>query len=96
MPTRHGDSGRASSEKISFLREIGWLDLWWPVAILLIWLFATGFSNAVNITDGLDGLAAGSFIVHIDGRAYTHPDDIAVCSGTATLRFFARRALHAA
>lgn len=44
----------------------------------------------------LDGLAAGTFVVHIDGRAYTHPDDVAVCSGTATLRFFARRALHAA
>jgi len=44
----------------------------------------------------LDGLCAGSFVVEIDGREYTDPDDVAVCSGTATLRFFAGRALHAA
>jgi len=43
----------------------------------------------------IDGLASRSFVVEIDGRAYTDPDDVAVCSGTVTLRFFARRALAA-
>ncbi len=63
-PWLEDENGRSpASEKISFLREIDWLDLWWPLAILLIWLFATGFSNAVNITDGLDGLAAGASVM---------------------------------
>ena len=30
------------------------------VAILLIWVMITGTSNAVNLTDGLDGLATGA------------------------------------
>jgi phospho-N-acetylmuramoyl-pentapeptide-transferase len=31
--------------------------LWWPVYALFIWLVLIGSSNAVNLTDGLDGLA---------------------------------------
>ena len=30
---------------------------------MLIWLLVTGFSNAVNLTDGLDGLAAGASVM---------------------------------
>lgn len=41
------------------------------------------------------GMRAGTFVVEIDGRDYSDPDDVAVCSGTATLRFFSR-ALRAA
>jgi hypothetical protein len=44
----------------------------------------------------LAGLRAGSYVVEIDGRHYTDPDDVAVCSGIVSLRFFARRAIHAA
>ena len=44
----------------------------------------------------LAGLRSGSYVVEIDGRLYTDPDDVAVCSGTVALRFFARRAIHAA
>ena len=44
----------------------------------------------------LAGLRDGSFIVEIDGKRYADPDEIVVCSGTATLRFFLRRALRAA
>jgi len=63
-PWLEDENGRTpASEKVSFLREIEWLDLWWPLAILLIWLFVTGFSNAVNLTDGLDGLAAGASVM---------------------------------
>jgi phospho-N-acetylmuramoyl-pentapeptide-transferase len=36
------------------------VDFWhWPVYILFVTLVITGSSNAVNLTDGLDGLAAG-------------------------------------
>jgi hypothetical protein len=48
------------------------------------------------VRSSLAGLRDGSFVVEIDGRVYTDPDDVAVCSGTATLRFFLRRALRAA
>lgn len=44
----------------------------------------------------LDGLLAGTYVVEVDGRIYTDPDDVVVCAGTATLRFFVRRALRAA
>ena len=43
----------------------------------------------------LEGLLSGTYAVEIDGRLYTDPNDVAVCSGTATLRFFLR-ALRAA
>ena len=48
------------------------------------------------IRSTLAGLSEGTYVVEVDGRVYTDPDDVAVCSGTATLRFFLRRALHAA
>jgi O-acetyl-ADP-ribose deacetylase (regulator of RNase III) len=44
----------------------------------------------------LAGLLSGTYVVEVDGRIYTDPDDVAVCSGTATLRFFLRRALRVA
>jgi hypothetical protein len=47
------------------------------------------------IRSTLAGLRAGTYLVEIDGRTYTDPDDVAVCAGTATLRFFLRRALAA-
>ncbi|HWJ10276.1 MAG TPA: phospho-N-acetylmuramoyl-pentapeptide-transferase, partial [Nocardioides sp.] len=58
------ESGRTpASEKVSFLRELDWFVLPTILAILLIWLFVAGFSNAVNLTDGLDGLAAGASVM---------------------------------
>lgn len=48
-----------ASNHVSFLRDIPWLALPTILAILLIWLIITGTSNAVNLTDGLDGLATG-------------------------------------
>ncbi|MEO7038935.1 MAG: hypothetical protein ABI186_02770 [Candidatus Elarobacter sp.] len=44
----------------------------------------------------LAGLASGTYVVEIDGRLYADPDDVVVCSGTVTVRFFLRRALRAA
>ena len=48
-----------ASHHISFLKDIGW-ELPTIVVLALIWLMVAGFSNAVNLTDGLDGLAAGA------------------------------------
>jgi phospho-N-acetylmuramoyl-pentapeptide-transferase len=63
-PWLEDENGRApASEKVSFLREIEWLALPMVLALVLIWLLVTGFSNAVNLTDGLDGLAAGASVM---------------------------------
>lgn len=58
-----------ASGSISFIRDIPWLDLfaWGPIVgliLFVIWvnLITVSTSNAVNVTDGLDGLAAGAAI----------------------------------
>jgi phospho-N-acetylmuramoyl-pentapeptide-transferase len=54
---------RPASDHISFIRDYEGFALPTVLAMLLVWFFVTGFSNAVNLTDGLDGLAAGSSIL---------------------------------
>jgi phospho-N-acetylmuramoyl-pentapeptide-transferase len=53
---------RPASHQLSFLKDFGW-ELPTILVILLIWLLVAGFSNAVNLTDGLDGLATGASIL---------------------------------
>ena len=63
-PWLEDDRGRSpASAKVSFLREIEWLGLPMVLAILLILLIVTGTSNAVNLADGLDGLATGACVM---------------------------------
>ncbi|HET9421364.1 MAG TPA: phospho-N-acetylmuramoyl-pentapeptide-transferase, partial [Nocardioides sp.] len=63
-PWLEDENGRSpGSEKISFLRDIEWLALPMVLALVLVWLLVTGFSNAVNLADGLDGLAAGASVM---------------------------------
>lgn len=49
-----------ASPAISFLRDVGWLALPPFIAVLVMIFLVAAWSNAVNLTDGLDGLAAGS------------------------------------
>ena len=51
---------RPASQFVSFLRDIPWLYLPFVVAVIWILFLVMAWSNAVNLTDGLDGLAAGS------------------------------------
>ena len=48
-----------ASAAISFIRNVSW-EL--PTVLVIVWVLVmiAGTSNAVNLTDGLDGLAAGS------------------------------------
>lgn len=63
-PWLEDENGRSpGSEKVSFLRDIEWLALPMVLALVLVWLLVTGFSNAVNLADGLDGLAAGASVM---------------------------------
>jgi len=52
-----------ASTHVSFLRDIQWLALPTVLALVLIWFIITGTSNAVNLADGLDGLATGASIL---------------------------------
>lgn len=42
-----------------------------------------------SVRTNLRAFLAGQFVVDIDGRLYDRPDSVVVCSGIATLRFFA-------
>ncbi|MGY1813201.1 phospho-N-acetylmuramoyl-pentapeptide-transferase [Blastococcus sp. SYSU D00820] len=48
-----------ASTFVSYVRDIAPLALGPILFVVLAYLFIAGFSNAVNLTDGLDGLAAG-------------------------------------
>jgi phospho-N-acetylmuramoyl-pentapeptide-transferase len=49
-----------ATQFISFVRDIQWLLLPIGLYVLWVWFMVAATSNAVNITDGLDGLAAGA------------------------------------
>jgi phospho-N-acetylmuramoyl-pentapeptide-transferase len=49
-----------ASTFVSYVRDLAPLALGAAAFVILALLFIAGFSNAVNLTDGLDGLAAGS------------------------------------
>ncbi|HBX80516.1 MAG: phospho-N-acetylmuramoyl-pentapeptide-transferase [Propionibacteriaceae bacterium] len=48
------------SQAISFLRDLPWLTM--PIWLAVLWIIflISAWSNAVNLTDGLDGLATGA------------------------------------
>ena len=63
-PMLEDDRGQApASHSISFIRDFDSFVLPTVVVLLLIWLVVTATSNAVNLADGLDGLATGSCIL---------------------------------
>ena len=63
-PWLEDDRGQTpASHHISFIRDIGWITLPTVVVLLLIWLIIAATTNAVNLTDGLDGLATGACVM---------------------------------
>jgi phospho-N-acetylmuramoyl-pentapeptide-transferase len=52
-----------AGDAISFIRDPRDFTLPTIVVVLFIWLLIAGSSNAVNLTDGLDGLAAGASVM---------------------------------
>lgn len=52
-----------ASHHISFIRDYTAITLPTVVVIFIIWLWISAFSNAVNLTDGLDGLATGASVM---------------------------------
>jgi len=54
---------KPASPFISFIRDIGWLQLLPILVVIWILLLIAGMSNGVNLADGLDGLATGASIM---------------------------------
>ncbi|WP_129659241.1 phospho-N-acetylmuramoyl-pentapeptide-transferase [Rothia uropygialis] len=68
------NSWTPASTHISWTRDIPWLDLSFGIPVLgiilfVVWanLISTATTNAVNLTDGLDGLATGASILVFSG-----------------------------
>lgn len=60
----HGSMGLTpASDHISFLHDISWLSLGPVVFVLWSYLLTAGWSNAVNITDGEDGMCTGACVM---------------------------------
>jgi len=63
LPAMANDRGvRPAAFYISTIHAWGW-RLPMVIVLVVMWIFVTGFSNAVNLTDGLDGLATGVSIL---------------------------------
>jgi phospho-N-acetylmuramoyl-pentapeptide-transferase len=81
-----------ASTTASYVREIAPFALGAVGFVLLAYLFIAGFSNAVNLTDGLDGLAAGSSAmvfasyVFISFWQFTHDCSNELIEGCYTVR----------
>jgi phospho-N-acetylmuramoyl-pentapeptide-transferase len=58
------------STKVSFIKDISWLDLGKVGAVILFVVIIIATSNAVNITDGLDGLATGTSVMVLSGFSF--------------------------
>lgn len=58
------------STNISFVKDIPWLEIGKVGAVLFFILMIIATSNAVNITDGLDGLATGTSVMVLSGLSF--------------------------
>jgi phospho-N-acetylmuramoyl-pentapeptide-transferase len=54
-----------ASQMVSFVKDIEWLDITKFGALALFVFVVMAMSNAVNLTDGLDGLATGTSVMVI-------------------------------
>jgi phospho-N-acetylmuramoyl-pentapeptide-transferase len=57
-----GNGISPASQHVSFIKDTR-LVLPTVIALVLFWVMVTGTSNAVNLTDGLDGLATGACVM---------------------------------
>jgi phospho-N-acetylmuramoyl-pentapeptide-transferase len=59
-----------ATTKLSFIRDIDWLELGRIGAIILFVLVIIAASNGVNLTDGLDGLATGTSVMVLSAYGF--------------------------
>ena len=65
FPSTNGQT--VGSTHISFVKDIGWLDIGKIGAVVLFVFVVMATTNGVNLTDGLDGLATGASIMVLGG-----------------------------
>jgi phospho-N-acetylmuramoyl-pentapeptide-transferase len=61
VPSATGET--VGSTAISFVRDVGWMHISKVGAVILFTFVVIATANAVNLTDGLDGLATGSTVM---------------------------------
>jgi phospho-N-acetylmuramoyl-pentapeptide-transferase len=61
FPSTNGET--VGSTSLSFVRDVDWIDLTKVGAVILFIFVVVATTNAVNLTDGLDGLATGTSIM---------------------------------
>ena len=69
VPTAKPELETVASDRVSFVRDLQWLDITKYGALVLFIFVVMSMSNAVNLTDGLDGLATGTSILVIGSYA---------------------------
>jgi phospho-N-acetylmuramoyl-pentapeptide-transferase len=69
LPSRSPGHTTVASRYISFVKDVRWLDISKIGALLLFVFVVMAMSNAVNLTDGLDGLATGTSVMVIGSYA---------------------------
>jgi phospho-N-acetylmuramoyl-pentapeptide-transferase len=67
FPSSNGET--VGSTKISFVKDISWLDITKVGAVVLFVFMVMFISNAVNLADGMDGLATGASVLVIGAYA---------------------------
>jgi len=69
FPSAPPEKETVASETISFVKDLQWFDITKAGALLLFVFVVMAMSNAVNLTDGLDGLATGTSVMVIGSYA---------------------------
>lgn len=69
FPSAPPEKETVASENISFVKDLQWFDITKVGALLLFVFVVMAMSNAVNLTDGLDGLATGTSVMVIGSYA---------------------------
>ena len=72
LKSEHGSAGRIGIPWMAGTVQVSWFWIPWAAFVIV------GSSNAVNLTDGLDGLASGCSTIASIAVA------VAICGGTAT------------
>jgi phospho-N-acetylmuramoyl-pentapeptide-transferase len=63
FPTKAPELETVASENVSFVKDLQWFDITRAGALALFVFVVMAMSNAVNLTDGLDGLATGASVM---------------------------------
>jgi hypothetical protein len=70
FPSAGKEHETVADSTISFVKDLHWLDITRYGALVLFIFVVLSMSNAVNLTDGLDGLATGSSVMVLGSYAF--------------------------